>query len=94
MAAMQTMLGSKEAGPRSTPRRTRRNDGRPWDLSRPTVGANLDEATKAQIQRRSRCGFSVEALATQFGLSRRRIERIINEVRADRLLQAKSCREK
>ncbi len=89
MAAIQTMLGLKEAGARSTPGRTRRDDGEPRDRARPTAGATPDQATKVLIHRRSRCGFSVEALATQFGLSRRRIERIINEVRAGRLLEAK-----
>jgi RNA polymerase primary sigma factor len=71
------------------PRRARRNDGKPRDSARRTAGATPDEATKALIHRRSRSGFSVEALCTQFGLSRRRIERIINEVRSRRLLDAK-----
>jgi RNA polymerase primary sigma factor len=56
---------------------------------RETSGASPDKATKALIHRRSRSGFSIEVLAEQFGLSRSRIERIINEVRAGRLLEAK-----
>ncbi len=89
MVAMQTTLGSKKAGPWSPPGRPRQDGGQLRDPARPRAGATLDEATKALIHRRSRGGFSVEALATQFGLSRRRIERIINEVRAGRLLEAR-----
>ena len=51
--------------------------------------AALDEATRALIHRRWRCGFSIDVMAEQFALSRSRIERIINEVRAGRLLEAK-----
>jgi RNA polymerase primary sigma factor len=86
---MQTAVGSKGAGPRSTSGRTRRNGGGPRNPVRPTAGETPDEATQALIHRRWRCGFSVEAVATQFGLGRRRIERIIDEVRARRLLDAK-----
>jgi RNA polymerase primary sigma factor len=89
MIAIQTMLGSKQAGPWSPPGRARPDDGQHRDPSRTTAGATPDEATRALIYRRSRCGFSVEALAAQFGLGRRRIERIIQEVRAGRVLEAK-----
>jgi RNA polymerase primary sigma factor len=89
MAARQTMRGSKGAGPLSTPGRTPRDDGKPQDPARWPARATPDEDAKALIHRRSRCGFSVEALAAQFGLGRRRIECIINEVRARRLLEAK-----
>jgi RNA polymerase primary sigma factor len=89
MAAMQTTLGSKHAGSRSTAGPARRDVGVSRDPSRLTAGAAPDEATKALIHRRWRCGFSIEALADQFGLGRSRIERIINEVRARRLLESK-----
>jgi RNA polymerase primary sigma factor len=86
---MQTMLGSNRVGSRSTPDRPPRNDVKPRELARKAAGATPDEATKALIYRQSRCGFSVEVLATQFGLGRSRIERIIHEMRARRLLEAK-----
>ena len=89
MGAMQTMMGSDQAGSRSTPGRPRRNDGKPRELARQAAGATPDEATKALIYRQSRCGFSVEVLATQFGLGRSQIEHIIHEMRARRLLEAK-----
>jgi RNA polymerase primary sigma factor len=89
MVAMQTMLGSKEVAPRSVPGRARSDGGQPRNLGRRTAKATPDEATKTLIHRRWRCGFSVEALAAQFGLSRPRIQCIINEVRAARLLEAK-----
>jgi hypothetical protein len=86
---MQATRRLKQAGSRPTSGRARRVGGKPGVSARETAGAALDEATKALIHRRSRCGFSIEVLAEQFGLSRSRIERIINEVRATRLLEAK-----
>ena len=71
MAAMQTMLGSRQRVRAVQPGRTLLDDGRaPRDRARPTAGATPDEATKALIYRQSRWGFSVEVLAAQFGLSR------------------------
>jgi hypothetical protein len=84
MAAMQGMLESKKAGSRSTLGRTRSNDGEPRDLAREAAASTLDETTKARIYRQSRWGASVEVLATQFDLSRSRIERVINQPRSTR----------
>jgi RNA polymerase primary sigma factor len=81
---MQAMQGSDRAGSRSTPGRAWRNDGKPRELAREAA-----EATKELIYRQSRRGFSVEVLAKQFGLGRSRIECIIDEMRARRLLGAK-----
>jgi RNA polymerase primary sigma factor len=47
----------------------------------------MNGTAKAEIYRKSRCGVSVEVLAAQFGLSRSHIERVINEIRAARLLE-------
>jgi RNA polymerase primary sigma factor len=47
----------------------------------------MNEATKALLYRRSQCGVSLEVLAGQFGLSRSRVECVINDMRAERLLQ-------
>jgi RNA polymerase primary sigma factor len=49
----------------------------------------LDETAKAQIYRQSRWGLSVDVLAAQSGLSPKQVVRIINEVRAKRLLEVK-----
>jgi hypothetical protein len=89
MTAMQAKLGSKRAVSRSTSGRARRDVGVSRVPPRMTAGAAPDEATKALIHRRWRCGFSIEVLAEQFGLGRSRTERIINEVRARRLLEAR-----
>src|SRR5262249_34699463 len=91
MAALQVMLESKPVGlrSRSTLRRTRRHDGELRDLARVTAASIPDEPTRAEIHRRWRWGFSVEVLARQYELSRSRIERLINERRAQRLLEAK-----
>jgi RNA polymerase primary sigma factor len=47
----------------------------------------MNWTAKAEIYRKSRCGVSLEVLAAQFGLSRSRIEYVINEIRAERLLE-------
>jgi RNA polymerase primary sigma factor len=57
-------------------------------LSR-SVNFQADDAAKAELYKRWRRGVSVEILARWSGLSRSRIERIINEVRAKRLLETK-----
>jgi RNA polymerase primary sigma factor len=57
--------------------------------ARASAASRLDEAAKAQIYRRSRTGVSVDVLAAQFGLSRPRVQRVINEMRARRILEAK-----
>ena len=49
----------------------------------------LDEEAKAQIYRRYRMGVSVDVLAAQFGRTRSSIYRLINEVRARRILETK-----
>jgi RNA polymerase primary sigma factor len=51
--------------------------------------AALDEETKAQMHRQWRCGVAVDALAEQYGRSVAVIERAINSVRAERLLEQK-----
>jgi RNA polymerase primary sigma factor len=51
--------------------------------------AALDETAKAQIYRQWRRGVSVEILAAQVGLGQKQVRRVINEVRALRLLEAK-----
>jgi RNA polymerase primary sigma factor len=86
---METMLEAKVAGRRSGSGWAGRENGRSRVRARAAAGATPDEATRALIYRRSRCGFSVEALAAEFGLGRRHIGRIIDEVRARRLLEAR-----
>jgi RNA polymerase primary sigma factor len=51
--------------------------------------AALDETAKAQIYRQWRRGVSVDVLATQAGLSQKQTVRVINEIRALRLLETK-----
>ncbi len=55
----------------------------------PASSAPLDEEAKSQIYRRSRMGVSAEALAGQYGRTRSSIYRIINEMRAKRILSIK-----
>jgi RNA polymerase primary sigma factor len=47
----------------------------------------MNRTMKAQIYRKSRCGVSLEVVAAQSGLSRSRTECLINEMRAERLLE-------
>jgi RNA polymerase primary sigma factor len=47
----------------------------------------MNRTSKSEIYRKSRCGVSLEVLAAQFGLSRPRLESLINEMRAERLLE-------
>ena len=70
MGGTKTMLGSNRAGSRSTPGRTRRDHGEPRELARQAAGTTPDEATRELIYRQSRRGYSLEVLATQFGLGR------------------------
>jgi RNA polymerase primary sigma factor len=49
--------------------------------------APLDEAAKGQVHRQWRLGASVEVLAEEYGRSGAGIERVINEVRAHRILE-------
>ncbi|HEX8201775.1 MAG TPA: sigma-70 family RNA polymerase sigma factor, partial [Isosphaeraceae bacterium] len=55
----------------------------------PPSTAPLDEEAKAQIYRQFRRGVSVDVLARQFGRTRSSIYRIINEMRALRILGVK-----
>jgi len=55
----------------------------------PPAAGPLDEAAKALIYRQYRCGVSAEALAGQVGRTRSSIYRVINEIRARRLLELK-----
>ncbi len=73
-----------------------REDVRPAIEQKPRRGgvsrdkaAELDETVKAHIYRQSRWGLSVEVLAAQSGLSPKQVTRVINEVRAKRLLEVK-----
>jgi len=86
---MRGMVEPKEAGSRPTPGWRRRNEAKSRHLAREAAAPTLDETTKARIYRQARWGGSVEVLATQFGLSRSRIERVITELRAERLLETK-----
>ncbi len=52
----------------------------------PTTVPPLDDDAKAQIYRRFRMGVSAEVLARQYGRTRSSIYRIINEMRARRIL--------
>jgi len=51
--------------------------------------ASFDEATKARIYRQYLQGASVETLTAQFGRSTSGIVRVVNELRARRLLETK-----
>jgi RNA polymerase sigma factor (sigma-70 family) len=51
--------------------------------------APLDDEAKRQIYLRHRMGVSAEVLAAQFGRTRSSIYRVINEVRAQRILETK-----
>ena len=56
--------------------------------ARLTVAA-LDETSKAQLYRQWRRGVTVEVLAAQSGLSQKQVTRVVNEIRAKRLLETK-----
>ena len=60
---------------------------RPVEL--PGGSRRLDEAAKREIDRLIRRGVSVEVLADRFGLGASRIERVLTEMRARRLLETK-----
>lgn len=49
----------------------------------------LDDATKSQIHRQWRLGVPVEMLAAEYGRSTSAIDRVLNEVRARRILEQK-----
>jgi len=55
----------------------------------PSASSPLDEEAKAQIYLRSRMGVSAEALAGQYRRTRSSIYRVINEMRAKRILSTK-----
>jgi RNA polymerase sigma factor (sigma-70 family) len=55
----------------------------------PNTTPPLDDEAKSQIYRRSRMGVSVEILARQYNRTRSSIYRVINEVRANRILSTK-----
>jgi RNA polymerase primary sigma factor len=55
----------------------------------PTTVPPLDDDAKAQIYRRFRMGVSAEVLARQYGRTRSSIYRILNEMRARRILGTK-----
>ncbi len=55
----------------------------------PPSTAPLDEEAKEKIHRLHRMGVSAESLASQFGRTRQSIYRVINEMRAQRLLEQK-----
>ena len=55
----------------------------------PAAAPSLDDDAKAQIYRRFRLGVSAEVLARQYGRTRSSIYRLINEVRAERILSTK-----
>ncbi|WP_435019151.1 sigma-70 family RNA polymerase sigma factor [Tundrisphaera sp. TA3] len=55
----------------------------------PTRGILIDDAAKAKLHRQHIQGTSIEALAAQMGRSKASVLRIINEVRARRLLDQK-----
>jgi RNA polymerase primary sigma factor len=76
MAAQKTLLGT----PKKSSRPVRVGAARPTPL---------DEAAKGQIYRQWRLGVSLDVLAQQYGRSRSGIERVINEVRAHRVLEQK-----
>ncbi len=55
----------------------------------PNAPAALDEEAKAQIYRRFRMGVSAEVLARQYNRTRSSVYRVINEMRALRILSTK-----
>jgi RNA polymerase sigma factor (sigma-70 family) len=55
----------------------------------PGASGSLDDAAKAQIYKLHRRGISAEVLATQFGRTRSSVYRVINEMRARRILEVK-----
>ncbi len=55
----------------------------------PAITGPLDDETRNLIYRKYRIGSSADVLATEFGRTRSSIYRIINEVRARRLLETK-----
>jgi len=55
----------------------------------PTSAPSLDDDAKAQIYRRFRMGVSVDVLGEQYGRTRSSVYRIINEMRARRILGTK-----
>ena len=61
----------------------------PIGRSSPTRCRPLDDDAKAQIYRRFRMGVSAEVLARQYGRTRSSIYRVINEMRARRILETK-----
>jgi RNA polymerase primary sigma factor len=91
MIATRETVRSKGEGSRPSGGRTRRQDAEPGDLGLGLAAIAIapDETTRAHLYRQWRRGVSVEVLAAQSGLRRSQIARIINEMRAKRLLEAK-----
>jgi RNA polymerase sigma factor (sigma-70 family) len=55
----------------------------------PSVAAPLDDDRKAALYRQFRRGVSVDVLARQYGRTRSSIYRVVNEIRAHRILETK-----
>ena len=89
MVATQEMARSTGEGSQAAGTRTRRRDAESRELAVAASAAALDETTKVNLYRQSRRGLSVEVLAAQSGLGRTLVARIINEMRAKRILENK-----
>jgi len=87
MAATQGTLKLKNEGPRPSISIGEDDGARVRALGR--AAAALDETTKAQLYRQSLRGVSAEVLAAQSGLSRSQLTRVLNEIRAKRILETK-----
>src|SRR3954447_24020110 len=84
MAATQEMVRSKGESLKPSGGRQRRRDAETV-----AVAVVLDETAKAHLYRQSRRGVSLEVLASQSGLDRSVVSRVVNEMRARRLLENK-----
>jgi RNA polymerase primary sigma factor len=73
----------------ATQEATRNDVRRPLDRPNKTNAVVMDESSKAQVYRQWLRGVSVDVLAVQAGLSRAATGRVVNEMRAKRLLEAK-----
>jgi RNA polymerase primary sigma factor len=91
MIATRETVRSKGEGSLPSGGRTRRQDAEPGDLGLglTAIATAPDETTRAHLYRQWRRGVSVEVLAVQSGLGRAQLSRIINEMRAKRLLETK-----
>src|SRR4051794_19496855 len=84
MAATQEMVRSKGEGSKTSGGRQRRREAETV-----AVAVVLDETAKAHLYRQSRRGVSLEVLASQSGLAWSDVSRVVNEMRARRLLENK-----